>query len=148
MVRALATLLVSVILSAGVVTPAQQLGSRADENAIVQRLAAYAAARMRRDAKASALCYTEDADYRFSTESKVTGRAGIEKLHVVTDPAFRFSIEPANLRFLSNDVAIVEVDITTGVQVPLTKMIGTYVMVRRNVVDWLIGAARIVPATP
>jgi uncharacterized protein (TIGR02246 family) len=148
MIKALTALLVSVVLSAGVATFAQELGSPGDENAIVKQLAAYASARNRNDAKAAALCFTDDADYRFNTESKVTGRAGIEKLITVADPAFRFSLEPANLRFLSNDVAIVEADVVAGAQAPPTKMIATYVMVRRNVVEWLIGAARIVPVTP
>jgi hypothetical protein len=85
---------------------------------------------------------------RIGTEPSVTGRTNIERAVAMRDPAFRFSLEPASLRFLSDDVAIVEVDITTGVQSPLTKMVGTYVMVRRNVVEWLIGAVRIVPATP
>jgi len=144
MMKAFVTLLVSAILSAGVVTSAQ-LGTAADENAIVQRLSTYAAARMKRDAHAEALCYTEDGDFRSSAGPFVTGRANIEKQLAVTDPRYRFSLEPASLRFLSPDVAIVEADIQAGVQSPLTKLVGTYVMVRRTG-DWLIGAARIVPA--
>ena len=149
MVKALTTLVVSTLLATSIGTSArQQFGSAADENAIVSRLTTYAAAKMRRDARAEALCYAEDADLRFGTGLSITGRANIEKAVAMTDPAFRFSLEPSSLRFLSDDVAIVEVDITTGVQSPLTKMVGTYVMVRRNVVEWLIGAVRIVPATP
>jgi hypothetical protein len=147
MVRVLAILLLSALFSAAAVTSAQQqFGSASDENAIVMRLNAYAAAKMRRDARAEAACFTDDADLRIGTDAPITGRANIERAVTMRDPAFRFSLEPASLRFLSDDVAIVEVDITTGVQSPLTKMVGSYLMVRRNVVEWLIGAVRIVPA--
>jgi uncharacterized protein (TIGR02246 family) len=122
-------------------------GSNADEVAITQRLTVYADARQKRDAKAEALCYAEDGDFRSSAGPFVSGRTAIEKQLIVNDPNYKFQLEILSLRFLDPQVAIVETELRTGVTEPLGKLVGTYVMVKRGS-DWLIGAARIARAMP
>src|SRR5438093_455891 len=98
---------------------AAQVGTAADERAIVQRLADYANARTKRDAHAEALCYAVDGDFRSSAGPFVVGRAQIEKQLTVADPNYRFELEVVSLRFLDADVAIVEADVRAGVAAPL-----------------------------
>lgn len=126
---------------------AGQAGTTADESAIRQRLVAYATARQARDAHAEALCYTEDGDFRSSAGPFVTGRAAVEKQLTVANPNYRFELDVLTVRFLDPQVAVVETDLRTGVTMPLAKLVGTYVMVKRNG-EWLIGAARIARAMP
>ena len=102
---------------------------------------------MKRDAHAEALCYAEDGDFRSSAGPFVTGRAQIEKQLTVANPNYRFELEILSLRFFSPQVAIVEADVRTGVTEPLGKLVGTYVMVKRDG-EWLISAARIARAMP
>ena len=124
-----------------------QSGTAADETAIRQRLAAYAAARTARDAHAEALCYTEDGDFRSSAGPFVTGRAAVEKQLTVANPNYKFELQVVSVRYLDPQVAVVETDLQTGVSTPFAKLVGTYVMVKRNG-QWLIGAARIARAMP
>jgi uncharacterized protein (TIGR02246 family) len=120
----------------------------ADEAQIRARLAAYADARTRRDAKAEALCYTETGDFRSSAGPFVTGRAAIEQQLTVNNPAYRFVLDVVKLRFITPEVAIVEADVSAGVGDNLGRLIGTYVLLKQGN-DWLIDAARISrPPTP
>jgi uncharacterized protein (TIGR02246 family) len=139
-------ILTALLLSVSAVVHAQS-GTPADESAIRHRLALYADARARRDAHAEALCYTEDGDFRSSAGPFVAGRARIESQLTVADPRYRFELEVVSLRFLDPQVAIAETSLRTGVTTPLSKLVGTYVMVKRNG-EWLIGAARIARAMP
>jgi uncharacterized protein (TIGR02246 family) len=118
-----------------------------DENAIRQRLATYADARSKRDAKAEALCYAEDGDFRSSAGPFVTGREAIERQLTVNNPNYRFELEIVSLRFVTPDVAIAETKLQTGVLPILSPLVGTYMMVKRNG-EWLIEAARIARAMP
>jgi uncharacterized protein (TIGR02246 family) len=146
MIKTSTILGVTMLLLAGGVVSAQG-GASADESAIRQRLAAYAAARTARDAHAEALCYAEDGDFRSSAGPFVTGRAKIEQQLTVANPNYRFELDVLGLRFLDPQVAVVEADVRAGVATPLAKLVGTYVMVKRNG-EWLIGAARIARAMP
>jgi len=141
-----ASIVVCMLLCASGVMSAQG-GAPADESAIRQRLAAYAAARTARDAHAEALCYTEDGDFRSSAGPFVTGRAKIEQQLTVANPNYRFELDAVSLRFLDPEVAVVEADVRAGVSAPLAKLVGTYVMVKRNG-EWLISAARIARVMP
>ena len=129
------------------VAVAGQTGTAADETTIRQRLALYAAARTARDSHTEALCYAEDGDFRSSAGPFVTGRAQIEKQLTVANPNYRFELDVVTLRFLDPQVAVVEADVRAGVGENLAKLVGTYVMVKRNG-EWLIGAARIARAMP
>jgi len=137
-------LLALAVLLAGSAASAQ---TSADETDITKRLAAYADARTKRDAHAEALCYAEDGDFRSSAGPFVTGRAQIEKQLTVNNPNYRFELEIVSMRFLDPQVAIVEADVRAGVGDALGKLVGSYVMVKRNG-EWLIGAARIARAMP
>jgi len=139
-------IIVSLALSSTLVAHGQDTKT-ADDAAIRQRLATYAMARSNRDSHAEALCYWEDADFRSSAGPFVNGREGIERQMVVNDPNYRFELEVVSLRFLTPDVAIAETNLQTGVLPFLTKLVGSYVMVKRNG-EWLIGAARIARAGP
>ena len=146
MLKASALFLLALVLSPGPPASAQA-GMTADTSAIHERLAAYAAARARRDAHAEALCYAPDGDFRSSAGPFVTGREGIEKQLTVANPNYRFELDVVSLRFLDPQVAVVEADLRTGVSTPLARLVGTYVMVKRDG-EWLIGAARIARAMP
>ena len=65
----------------------------------------------------------------------------------MANPNYRFELDVLSIRFLDPQVAVVETDLPTGVTLPLGKLVGTYVMVKRNG-DWLISAARIARAMP
>jgi uncharacterized protein (TIGR02246 family) len=136
----------AILLSARGVMFAQG-GASAEDTAIRQRLATYAAARTARDAHAEALCYAEDGDFRSSAGPFVTGRAKIEQQLTVANPNYRFELDVLSVRYLDPQVAVVEADVRAGVAAPLGKLVGTYVMVKRNG-EWLIGAARIARAMP
>jgi uncharacterized protein (TIGR02246 family) len=136
-----------VLLLSSISISAQGSPAAADEGAIRQRLAAYAAARAKGDPRAEALCYAEDGDFRSSAGPFVTGRAMIEKQLTVANPNYRFEMEIVSVRSLDPQVAIVETTLQTGVTTPLAKLVGTYVLVKRNG-EWLIGAARIARAMP
>jgi uncharacterized protein (TIGR02246 family) len=140
------TLVCAVVLSAQVAM-AGQAGTASDETMIRMRLTLYAAARTARDAHTEALCYTEDGDFRSSAGPFVSGRAAVEKQLTVANPNYRFELDVLTIRFLDPQVAVVETDLRTGVTMPLAKLVGTYVMVKRNG-EWLIGAARIARAMP
>jgi uncharacterized protein (TIGR02246 family) len=140
------TLVCAVALSTQVAM-AGQAGTAADETTIRQRLTLYAAARTARDAHTEALCYAEDGDFRSSAGPFVRGRAEIEKQLTVANPNYRFELDVVTLRFLDPQVAVVEADVRAGVGENLGKLVGTYVMVKRNG-EWLIGAARIARAMP
>jgi uncharacterized protein (TIGR02246 family) len=146
MIKTSTTLGFALFLCAGAVMSAQS-GTPADESAIRQRLGTYAAARTARDAHAEALCYTEDGDFRSSAGPFVTGRAKIEQQLTVANPNYRFELDVLTVRFLDPQAAVVETDLRTGVSTPLAKLVGTYVMVKRNG-EWLISAARIARAMP
>jgi uncharacterized protein (TIGR02246 family) len=140
------TLVCAVVLSTQVAM-AGQAGTAADETTIRQRLTLYAAARTARDAHTEALCYAEDGDFRSSAGPFVRGRSEIEKQLTVANPNYRFELDVVTLRFLDPQVAVVEADVRAGVGENLGKLVGTYVMVKRNG-EWLIGAARIARAMP
>jgi uncharacterized protein (TIGR02246 family) len=146
MIKALSTLLAAFSLSASVGLLAEGPQS-ADEAAVRQRLATYAAARTKGDAHAEALCYTEDGDFRSSAGPFVTGRAMVEKQLTVANPNYKFELTVASVRFIVPEVAVVETELQTGVSMPLAKLVGTYVLVKKNG-DWLISAARIARAVP
>jgi hypothetical protein len=93
------------------------------------------------------MCYAEDGDFRSSAGPFVTGRAAIEKQLTVANPNYKFELDVVSLRFLDPQVAVVEADVRAGVGDNLGKLVGTYVMVKRNG-EWLIGAARIARAMP
>jgi len=135
---------IAAMLLTGVAASAQ---TAADETAITKQLAAYADARTKRDAHAESLCYAEDGDFRSSAGPFVTGRAQIEKQLTVNNPNYKFELDVVSLRFLDPQVAIVEADVRAGVGENLGKLVGSYVMVKRNG-EWLIGAARIARAMP
>jgi uncharacterized protein (TIGR02246 family) len=116
-----------------------------DEQAIRQRLALYAQARTDRDAHKEALCYTEDGDFRSSQGPFVRGREAVEKQLTVNDPSYRFQLDVVSMRMIDPNVAVVEADLMTGVGGKLGKLVGTYVMSKRNG-EWLINAARIARA--
>jgi len=137
----------ALLMAAGRASAQGQPGSTADETAIRKRLDTYADARMRRDAHAEALCYTEDGDFRSSAGPFVTGRAAVEKQLTVANPNYKFELNVVSVRFLTPQVAVVETELQTGVTAPLARLVGTYVMVKQNG-DWLIGAARIARAMP
>jgi uncharacterized protein (TIGR02246 family) len=140
------TLVFALLLSSTIVVHGQDTKA-ADDAAIRQRLATYAKARSDRDARAEALCYWEDGDFRSSAGPFVTGREAIERQLIVNNPNYRFELEVVGLRFLTPDVAIAEANLQTGVLPILTKLVGSYIMVKRNG-EWLIGAARIARAAP
>jgi uncharacterized protein (TIGR02246 family) len=119
----------------------------ADEQAIRARLAAYADARMQRDAHKEALCYTEGGDFRSSAGPFVRGRAAIEKQLTVNDPTYQFILNVVSLRTIQPGVVVVEADLMTGVGGKLGNLVGTYVMAKQNG-EWLIDAARIARAMP
>jgi uncharacterized protein (TIGR02246 family) len=119
-----------------------QSGTPADDMAVRARLAAYADARNRRDAHAEALCYTQDGDFRSSAGPFVFGREAVEKQLVVADPTYRFLLTVGRLRFVTEDVAVVDADLMTGLGERLAPLLGTYVLVKQDG-DWLISAARI-----
>ena len=88
--------------------------------------------------------------WRFSFERRdhlSPGGTAVEKQLTVANPNYKFELEIVSLRFLDPQVAVVETELQTGVSTPLAKLVGTYVMVKRNG-EWLIGAARIARAMP
>jgi len=113
-----------------------------DDAAIRARLAAYVEARNARDAYAEALCYTTDGDFRSSNGPFVSGREAIEAQLAVDNPRYRFALEVTGLRFLGDDVAVVDADVRAGIGENLASLVGTYVMAKQGG-DWLIAAARI-----
>jgi uncharacterized protein (TIGR02246 family) len=143
----IAMLVCAALASAGRLDAQARSDAASDDASIRHRLEAYADARMRRDAHAEALCYTEDGDFRSSAGPFVRGRAAIEKQLTVANPNYRFELQVVSIRFLEPQVAVVETDLQTGVSTPLAKLVGTYVMVKQNG-EWLIGAARIARAMP
>lgn len=141
----IAGLLLSVLVLCAPVTAGAQ--GTADEAAVRARLAAYADARMQRDAKAEALCYTMNGDFRSSQGPFVAGRAAVESQLTVTNPAYRFSLTVSKLRFVAPGVAVVDADLLTGLEGREAPLIGTYVLTKQGS-DWLIAAARIALPPP
>ncbi len=139
-------LLLCIILGVLTTVPAHAQGA-ADDAAVRARLAAYAAARMQRDAKAEALCYTADGDFRSSQGPFVAGRSAVESQLTVTNPAYRFSLSVSKLRFVADGVAVVDADLLTGLEGREAPLIGTYVLTKQGS-DWLIAAARIALPPP
>ena len=119
--------------------------SPADDAAVRARLAAYAEARNQRDARAEALCYTPDGDFRSRLGPFVSGREAIEKQLTVNDPSYRFGLTVTHLRFLGPQTAIVDAEVKAGVGGTQGTLVGTYVMAKQGA-DWLIAAARIARA--
>jgi uncharacterized protein (TIGR02246 family) len=124
-----------------------QQTANGDENAIRQRLAAYADARTRRDAAAEALCYTKDGDFRSSAGPFVSGREAIERQLTVNDPSYTFALTVTKLRMLTPQVAMVDAEVAAGPAGRAVKLLGSYVMVRAEA-EWLIAAARISTVPP
>jgi uncharacterized protein (TIGR02246 family) len=96
--------------------PAQ--GSRADSTAIRRLIQAHAEAWNRHDAHAAASAYASEADIRYSSGTRLQGRAAIESAH---EAAFaddtagggsRHSHPPGSLwlRFMRPDLALAEVE--------------------------------------
>jgi len=139
------TLVLVMMSVVGTASSALAQPTAADEMAVRQRLAAYAEARMNRDAAAEALCYTEDGDFRSSAGPFVSGRAAIEKQLTVNDPTYQFVLTVTHLRFLTPGVAVADADLVTGAQGRTAKLVGSYVLVRQGS-NWLISAARIAVA--
>jgi uncharacterized protein (TIGR02246 family) len=122
-----------------------QGSAAADETAIRERLAAYAAARNTRDAAAEARCYTVDGDFRSSAGPFVSGRAAIEKQLTVTDSSYRFALTVTHLRFIAPEVAVADAEVVAGPEGRGATLVGSYVMTRTGE-GWLIAAARIAVA--
>ena len=133
-------------LVASVLVPAAaRAQSPTDEAAVRSRLAAYAEARNRRDARAEALSYLPDGDFRSSLGPFVSGREAIERQLTVNDPSYRFGLTITRLRFLAPQVAIADAEVRAGAGGREATLVGTYVMMKQGS-EWLIAAARIARA--
>jgi uncharacterized protein (TIGR02246 family) len=119
-----------------------QTSVSADETAIRERLAGYAAAREHGDVHAEAMAYSEDGEFRAFGGAVVQGRAAIEKTLTVANPTYHFVLNIERVHFLEPNVAIAETAVRAGPEAGPISMVATYVMVKRKG-EWLIGAARV-----
>ena len=146
----------AVAVLAAAVTHAQA-GRAEDESAIRRQIDQFTAAWNKADAKATAQCFTDDADYISSTGQKGDGRAGIEKVlaeqfaGVYKGATLKTTI--TSIRFLKPDVAIVNGSFEVsamkspdGKELPVRKGLSTNIAAKQGD-KWLIAALRgMVPA--
>jgi uncharacterized protein (TIGR02246 family) len=146
--RAMCALIFLTALSIGRVNAEQQTGTADDSAAIKQVVARYADALNHNDAHATALIFTEDADFTDTTGTYFHGRknieAGLASLFKGTLRAAHRDDTVKSIRFLTPEIAAVDNDwIVTGLKaadgsdLPVRKGIHAWVMVKQNG-QWLI----------
>ena len=113
----------------------------AEESAIRQQMAAYAAARSNGDGALQASFYTEDADEWGSNDREMTvGRAAIaQKVGLPPDANRKMRLEPIRIDFLTPEIALVNCTYGGTAEKPTGKVL--YVMVKTNG-KWLIRSNR------
>ena len=137
---------VAAVIGLGVaVFPQSRMGTPADEAAILKNRDAQNAAYNRHDAKAYAMLSAEDID-RIDASGTVVGRAGLEQRYGDSWKADSSAIvkdESRKVRFVTNDVAILDVDnvVTRGSRT--TRNHATFVYAKRNG-EWTSVAQRVV----
>lgn len=137
---------VAAVIGLGVVVfPQSRIGTPADEAAILKNRDAQNAAYNRHDAKAYAMLSAEDID-RIDATSTVVGRAGLERRYADSWKADSSGIvkdESRKIRFITSDVAILDVDNVITRSSGTTRNRATFVYAKRNG-EWTSLAQRVI----
>ena len=141
----------NIILALAVMSSAAPLAAQdraADEAAIRAQAVAVENAINNRDAAALVALFTPDADEIIGDGPRLVGREAMrqaqEARQAQQSPTMRFTLEVTDIRFLGQDIAIVE----TAAQFsegPIRANRGTWVSVRQDG-KWPIAALRVYPA--
>ena len=140
-------LVVALAVVCGATTLSAQ-GRTADEAAIRAHAVKIESALNKRDAAALGELFTPDADEINSDGPLVAGREAMRRVDGAElakwSPTMRFSLTVTGIRFLGQDVAIVETAARFN-EGPVRANRGTWVCVRQGG-KWLIAALRVYPA--
>ncbi len=141
------TIIVVLVLACGVSTLSAQ-GRAADEAAIRAQAVAVENAVNNRDAAAVVALFTPDGDEVNGDGPRVAGRAAMrqsqEAAFATWSPTMRLNLGVTGIRFLGQDVAIVEAEGRFNEGAVRTNR-ATWVMVRQDG-RWLFAAVRVYPA--
>jgi uncharacterized protein (TIGR02246 family) len=122
-----------------------RLGTPADEAAILKNRDAQNAAFNKHDAKAYAALSSDDID-RIDALGTVSGRANLERRYAErwkADPSATVRDESRKIRFVSNDVAILDVDNIITRSSGTNRNHATFVYAKRNG-EWTSVAQRVI----
>ena len=122
-----------------------RMGTPGDEAAILKNRDAQNAAYNRHDAKAYAMLSAEDID-RIDASGTVFGRGGLERYYGEswkTDSSAIVKDESRNVRFVTSDVAILDIDNVITRNSGTAKNHATFVYVKRNG-EWTSVAQRVI----
>ncbi len=141
----------NIILALAVMSSAAPLAAQdraADEAAIRAHAVAVENAINKRDAAALVALFTPDGDEIIGDGPRLVGREAMRQAQEARlaqrSPTMRFTLEVTGIRFLGQDIAIVETTARFS-EGPIRANRGTWVSVRHGG-KWLIAALRVYPA--
>ena len=141
-------LALAVMSSAAPLAPLAAQDRAADEAAIRAHAVAVENAINNRDAAALVALFTPDGDEILGDGPRLVGREAMrqaqEARQAQRSPTMRFTLEVTGIRFLGQDIAIVETTARFS-EGPIRANRGTWVSVRQGG-KWLIAALRVYPA--
>jgi uncharacterized protein (TIGR02246 family) len=129
------------------VQPLAAQGRAADESALRERVAAFEAAINTRNYPVLAALYDADADLIVIDGPLVAGRTSIQaatQRDWSSSPTRRISLQVTNIRFLGNDVALINTRAQFN-EGTIREDRGTWLASRQSG-QWLISALRVLPA--
>ncbi len=141
-------LALAVMSSAAPLAPLAAQDRAADEAAIRAHAVAVENAINNRDAAALVALFTPDGDEILGDGPRLVGREAMrqaqEARQAQRSPTMRFTLEVTGIRFLGQDIAIVETTARFS-EGPIRANRGTWVSIRQGG-KWLIAALRVYPA--
>ena len=140
-----APIIVAAVVGSGAAVLAQaRMGTPGDEAAILKNRDAQNAAYNRHDAKAYAVLLAEEVD-RIDASGTVFGRRGVEQHYADLWKADSSAIardESRNIRFVTSDVAILDIDAVVTRSSGTARNHATFVYAKRNG-EWAAVAQRV-----